>query len=233
MGELGDLLELLHDAHARVSTFEIEYRDWSRQRASNEVAVVDSDEGRPRLSWRGGGPWPEEVVTTRRIWLERPDRLRVEILEDELLIRLGVRTDSHWWRWDAVQGTTSGAAVPDEGGIVTMPPLLTPPVLAVHRLPAIMRLEPAGAGEVAGRQATRARGRPRLPNPARGALSYEFEFDAEHGSLLRRAEFEEGEIVWEREARQVVYNARIDPRCFVFVAPDEEQPEHAPAHRPQ
>lgn len=54
-------------------------------------------------------------------------------------------------------------------------------------------------------------------------MYHELEFDAEHGSLLRRAAFEDGQRVWEREAREVHYGTPIDPECFVFVAPDERQ----------
>jgi hypothetical protein len=222
MAQLGDLLELLHDAHIRLTTFEIEYRDWRRQRPSNEVALVDDGGGKPRLGWRGAGPWPAEIVTTRRVWLERPEHLRVEILEDEMLIRYGIRAGPQWWRWDAVLGTTSGSLAPEGGGIASLPPLLLPPVLATHELMANVRFEPSGRGERAGRQVLCARAQARRPPHLRGMLAYELEFDAEHGTLLRRAEFEDGELVWEREAREVQYGCQFDPQCFVFVAPEDE-----------
>lgn len=221
MGELGDLLELLHGAHDRVSTFEVEYRDWARQRPSLELALVDPAGGRPTLGWRGGGPWATNTVRTRRIWLARPDRLRVEILEGEALIGLGVRAGPLWWLWDETRGTTSGSLAGDENASPTLPPMLTAPLSAVHRLPATLRLKSAGMGERAGRHVFRAQGWPRRPPAARGDVHYEFEFDAEHGSLLRRAEFDGGERVWEREAQQVVYDCEIDPNCFVFVLPED------------
>jgi hypothetical protein len=83
-----------------------------------------------------------------------------------------------------------------------------------------MRLEPTGTGERAGRSVLCARAVPRSTAPNRGALSYELEFDAEHGSLLRRAEFEDGDCVLEREAREVLYNSEIETECFAFVAPE-------------
>lgn len=218
MGALGDLLELLHDAHTRMTTFEVEYRDWIRQRATTALAVMDTGEGAPRMAWRGGGPWAQDLVRTRRVWLESPTHLRVEILENERLIRLGVRARGSWWRWDEEQGTTSGDLTPDDRGIVSLPPLLAPPVLAIHRLLSTMRFEPRGDGERAGRPVVRAYAQPRLPSPAH--RSSELEFDAEHGTLLRRADFEDGERVWEREAVEVLYDTTIEPECFVFASPD-------------
>ena len=101
-----------------------------------------------------------------------------------------------------------------------MPQLLVAPVLDVRSLLQVMRFEPVGTGERAGRKVLLARANPRSVPPNRGALSYELEFDAEHGSLLRRAEFEDGECTLEREAREVLYNSEIKTECFVFEAPD-------------
>jgi hypothetical protein len=220
MGALGELLELLHDAHAGVSTFEVEFRDWVRRSPSHTLGVSYSEAGKPELGWLGAGPWARPGLTTRRIWLQTPDLLRVEVLEDDALVRLGVRHGTSWWRWDAERGTKSGEALPDERGIAKMPPLLVAPVLDVRRLLRVMRFEPAGSGERAGRAVLCARALPRRQPPARGALSYELEFDAQHGSLLRRAEFEDGQCVFEREAREVLYNSEIASDCFVFAAPD-------------
>lgn len=232
MSELGDLLELLHQTHALVDTFEVEYLDRVYRESSSEVAVLDAGDGPPQLSWRGAGPWSEDVVRTRRIWLQRPECLRVEILEGEMLIRLGVRAGSRWWRWDDVAGTTSGGVEPDERGVGRLPSLLAAPLFAVHRLPATLLLEPAGGGERIGRAVVKASGQTRRQPPARGTVTYEFEFDAEHGSLLRCVEFEDGVCVWERTATEVIYGSQIDPACFVFVSPVEDERRSAdPAGR--
>jgi hypothetical protein len=220
MGALGDLLELLHDAHAGVETFEVEFRDWVRRPASHAVGVSYSEVGKPQLDWLGGDPWATPGLTTRRIWLHAPDLLRVEILRDDDLFRLGVRNGTRWWRWDAAHGAASGEALPDERGVSRIPRMLTASVIDVRRLIHVMRFEPAGTGERAERTVLCARAFPRSQPPARGVLSYELEFDAEHGSLLRRAEFEDGEPVLAREAREVLYNSEIKSECFVFTAPD-------------
>jgi adenylyl-sulfate kinase len=172
----------------------------------------------------------------RRLWLRSPDHLRVELLnEQENVIRLGVRDETHWWRWDLEHGITTGSALPNDPGVATLPPMLSAPLLDVRRLIAMMRFEPDGSGQRAGREVLRARAQPRRQPSSRGALSYEFEFDAEHGSLLRRAEFEDGHCVWEREAREVLYGSPLNPECFVFVAPGdpEGQDVEAAVTRPQ
>ena len=222
MGALGQLLELLHDAHASVRTFEIEYQDWGRPPPSNDVIVSYADPGKPQVRWRGAGPWPKAALSTRRIWLQSPDLARVEIFTDQALVRLAVRNGSQWWRWDAEQGVIGGSALPDPRGLPTLPAMLAMPMLDVRRLITAMWLEPAGVGERAGRRVLCARGRPRVQPPTSGPLHYELEFDAEHGSLLRRAEFDDGRCVWERLAAEVLYGADIDRECFVFVAPDED-----------
>lgn len=221
MGVLGELLELLHDAHAGVETFEVEFRDWVRRSPSNALDVSYSETGKPRLDWLGAGPWPTPSLTTRRIWFQTPHLLRVEVLQDDVLVRLGVRDGARWWTWDEKGGTASGDALPDDRGIPTVPQLVVASVLDVRGLIRVMRFEPAGTGERAGRTVLCARALPRSQPPRRGELSYAFEFDAEHGSLLRRAEFEDGECVLDRQAREVLYNSEIKAECFVFAAPDD------------
>jgi hypothetical protein len=221
MGELGELLELLHDAHTDIRTFEIEFSDWVLRRPSNTVEVSYSETGKPRLGWLGAGPWATPGLTTRRVWLQMPNLLRVEVLQGNTLVELGVRNGISWWRWAAERGTTRGEAQPDERGISTIPQLVVAPVVDVRRLIGVMRFEPAGTGERAGRTVVCARGLPRRQPPGRGELSYALEFDAEHGSLLRRAEFEDGECTVDRRAREVLYNSEIKAECFEFAAPDD------------
>lgn len=229
MGALGELLELLHDAHAGVRTFEVEFRDWVRRRPSHMLEVSYSEAGKPQLEWLGAGPWATQGLSTRRFWLQTPDLLRVEIVQGDALIRLGVRNGTRWWSWDAEHGTASGEALPDDRGMLPMPQLVVAPVLDVRGLIQTMQFEPTGAAERAGRAVLCARAIPRRQPPGRGALSYAFEFDTEHGSLLRRAEFEDGECVLERQAREVFYNAEIEPECFVFAAPvDSTAPATSP-----
>ncbi len=222
MSALGQLLELLHDAHDDLSTFEVEYRDWGRTAPSNRLTVTYSETGAPQARWQGAGPLPREALMARRIWVQPPDQIRVEISTGDELLRLAVRNGPQWWRWDAQQGVISGSVAPNPHGVATMPSLLSAPMIDVRQLITTVRFEPAGAGERAGRKVVHARGRPRVQPPGRRPLSYEFEFDAEHGSLLRRAEFEDGECMWERRAVAVLYDAQISADCFVFEEPRDQ-----------
>ena len=221
MSSLGQLLELLHDAHDGLSAFEVEYRDWGRPAPNNKLTVSYAETGAPRVRWQGAGPLPRDAVSTRRIWMRPPDQIRVEISVGDELRRFAIRNGRQWWRWDSEQGVTSGAAPPNPRSSARMPSLLSAPMIDVRQLITTVRFEPAGGGERAGRAVVQARGLPRAQPPGRGALSYEFEFDAEHGSLLRRAEFEDEECVWERRAVVVLYDAQIRGECFVFEEPHE------------
>lgn len=230
MSELGDLLELLHDAFSQVTTLELEYQSWRRERPSNDVRISASELGKPQLAWQRSGPWPVRELRTRRVWFERPGRLRVEITEDEDLTRLGVRQGPRWWRWDVLEGTSEGVVSADQGP-QAIPPLLVLPVRDAQRLLGRMRFEPIGSARRLGREVVCARAYPREQPRNRPALSHEFEFDAEHGTILRRVEFEDGQCVFEREATAVIYNSALEERCFVFEAPDEQDAVEPPATR--
>lgn len=219
MGELGELLELLDGAHARVSSLRVELRDWALSPASNELIVDREDLLAGRLRWRGHGPWPRTSKMRRRLWYVSPQRLRVEVMHDGELEGLGVRAGSSWWRWDREQGASTGEIEP-AGGSRWLPPLLDPPLLTPARLVGSWRFEPAGDGLRAGRRVTRARARPRRPLPSRDEYSFEFEFDTEHGTVLRRAVFKDGDCVQESEAIEVSYDGPIDLERFVFDPPD-------------
>lgn len=218
MHELAQLLELLYSAHERVSSLQAEFREWSHPCPNYEL-LVDKDDLRQRLRWRGAGPWPQETEKTRRMWFVSPGYLRVEILHNHALERLGVRDRSNWWRWDEIDGATVGEAESGQGRLL-LPPLLDPPLLDPVRLIPALRLEPAGVGIRAGREVRLARGWPREPQPSRGALSFEFEFDSEHGTILRRAASEDGRSFQATEALQVCYGGKIESKRFVFTPPD-------------
>jgi bifunctional enzyme CysN/CysC len=219
MGDLAQLLELLYRAHERVSCLHAELYDWSHPAPSYEL-IVDGDglAGGP-ARWQPPGPWPKESVSSRRLWFVPPERLRVEIMRNHALVRLGVRNGSAWWRWDDAAGAIAGeAAVEAAPGL---PPLLDPPLLSPARLIPALLLEPTGMGVRAGREVLLARACPRVqPRAGGGVLSYELEFDAEHGTILRRAAFKDGRCFAVTEALQIRYGGDIADERFVFAAPD-------------
>lgn len=219
MGQLGDLLEVLHDAD-RLRTFHGEFRVLTRPRASGELIVHAEDSGEgPRLRWTGAGPFPRASTTSRRIWFEHPDNIRVELARGRHLERFGVRNGENWWRWDRSDGPTTGS-LSSPGHARAFPPMLNPPLLTPAMFVASFRLEPSGRGTRVGREVLLARARPRNQPKAEGGLAFEFEFDAEHGVVLRHTVLDEGRSVVVTEALAVCFDAPIDPERFVFISPD-------------
>jgi hypothetical protein len=232
---VGDLLALLHDADRLLRTFEGELRDWVRPPPSNVLVVDRKDMPGAGVRWSGAGPFPRASETRRRIWFEHPDRIRVEILRGGQLVRLGVRDRETWWRWARVRGSDTGiVAIVD--GVQTAPPLLYPPLLAPASLLASLRFEPVGAGERVGREVVVARALPRAALPGSGELAFEFEFDSQHGTMLRRARFDKGRCVQVTEALAARFDGPIDPGRFEFEAPtgprEAEAPHDDDVHEP-
>jgi hypothetical protein len=226
MSALGTLVELLHNAHDRVHAFEAELLDRTSPSRSIELIVNPVAPPAGRFRWQGAGPWPHVLETRRRLWFERPDRLRIEISCGGVLLRIGVRNGAEWWRWDRENGVT-------EGNLTELwaTPLLDPPLLSPARLMGWLRLEPSGVGERAGRRVLIARASPRALPLSGADQEFELEFDAEHGTMLRRATLEEGQLIRLAEALSVRYDAPVDPVRFEFAIPewrsDVELPPHA------
>lgn len=220
---LGDLLVLLHDADRLVASFTGEFRDWARPAPSNTL-ILDADQvPEYRLQWQGAGPLPQADERHRKVWFQQPDRLRVEVFRGGRVVRIGVRDDRDWWRWDLRQGTDRGTA-PASDGQLTLPPLLDLAILFPARLVAMLRLEPAGAGVRLGREVLRARAHPRLPAAGKARVSVELEVDAEYGTLLRWAVFEDGNCVHVTEAVEARFGEAIAGDRFVLTVPADGEP---------
>jgi hypothetical protein len=215
------LLELLHAALEDVTTLEVEYRDWARPAPSLSLLVEpgagrDGPFGGARLCWQGAGPFPRSVQTRRRIWLAAPKRVRVEVRHGERIVRLGVHDGTSWWRWDQVEGVESSNGAATAGG-GAVPPILDPPVLTPVRVLSGLRLADIGAGERAGREVVTARGQPRERSLGGSQQRrFELEFDAEHGTMLRMAAYEERQCVHLTEATEVAYGRKLDPGLFTW-----------------
>ncbi|MGH2904203.1 MAG: hypothetical protein ACRDK7_11570 [Solirubrobacteraceae bacterium] len=222
------LLELLHYAMGKVTTLDGEYRDWSQPAPSFSLAaeLVGDEDGGGRaatLHWRGAGPFPRPLETRRRIRLISPDRMRVEILHNGRLERLGLLDGGRWWRWDQMAGVDGGAAALANGRWM-LPPLLDPPLLTPVRLLSWLYLSDMGTGQRAGRRVISARGEPRRRSPVPGSqLHYELEFDAEHGAMLRIAAFIDQRCVQLTEAVAIEYDCRIEPALLTW--PPKDVPE--------
>lgn len=215
LSDCAQLLVLMHDADRRLSSLQGEFEDWGVVPPSN-VLLVDRDEkagGRIRLRTHGPGLYPQAKRSVRRIWFQSPWRVRVELLQDETVLRLGVRDGTRWWRWDRREGTSSGGHDPTK--VDTVPALLDPTVLSPARLLSRLRFEKIGEGVRFDRRVLLARAVPRDP-AMDGRLTFEFEFDAEFGTMVRRAIFQHGKRVQLTEAREVHFGIRVDPKRFIF-----------------
>jgi adenylyl-sulfate kinase len=212
MSELAGLLELLYGAHERVSCFRGEFRDLTHPRDGTRNGQSPA---------RRSGPGLYESETTRRIWFQRPDCLRVEVVRNDKLTRIGVRNGADWWRWDHADGAVTGSVV-RLGPSLALPPLLDPPLLDPRRLLLALRLESAGVGLRAGREVLRARAWQRQQRRSGDQSCYDLEFDSEHGTMLRHEVLQHGRVVQVTEALEVSFGCAINPDLFVFLAPDGE-----------
>lgn len=219
MGDLGEALALIHNA------------DEATRRVRLTIRSIGSS-GR----WRGltGSDAPiEEWVS--RIWIEKPDRLRVEY--DESLHGHGLRIQNGARSWaysrefglhsaedERMIGTTSG----NEAALLLDPsPLLG------------MRLEPFGRTTIAGREALQLRTRPASEQTPSRALRHAFghelpalevAVDAERGILLRCASFVDGQPQRRREVVEVGFDEHFPPETFVWTpSADLPLPEGGPA----
>lgn len=225
MGSLGALLELLYRAHEYASSVQAEFRDWDQFHESSTVVVEANKNDTPTLRWRGAGPQLATTECTRHIWFASPDRLRVEVRRrDRSLVRLGVRNGSRWWRWDRQAGGASGTMT---GGGGPLPPLLSPLVLRPARLIPTLELDVTGDGVCAGREVVVVHARPSESPAEPHELSFRLQFDAEHGTLLRREILEDGRCLQLTEALRVSYDVEMDPERFVFAPRDQTAPVSA------
>lgn len=218
MVRVGDLLELLHDADSRLATFEGEFRDWARPSSSNVLLINSEDPAEPHIAWAGVGPWPKRTERRRRIWFDRPDRIRVEVFRSGVIERIAVRDGNNWCRWDRGAGLDSGPVMARDG-VWMQPALLDVPLLSPARLIGWFRLEPAGAGVWRDRDVVFARAWPRNASDAANDLSFELTFDAAYGTLLRHAVLEDGHCVRVTETLRANFNQALDSDRFVLRGP--------------
>lgn len=222
-----DLLRLLDSTDGRLDTFEGEFCDWLQPSPSHHLILDADDDGPARLRWSGVGPFPAASMAYRRIWVGGMTRIRVELIHAGKLDRFGVRDGSRWWRWDRLRGVDYGSVVTEDGAW-TLPRMLDPPLLSPARLIGWLRLGAPSIGVRLDRKVFVARGTPRKAPPGSG-LSVELEFDAEHGTILRRAIYDNLNCVQLTEARSVSFGCSVDPERFSFEPPGRPISTRRPA----
>jgi len=226
ISELGQLLELLYDAHRGVDAMFLEARDWSLPDQNDAVSVVADSVGTVRIHWpAGAGLAATPVSFTRRVWFQPPDRIRVEVLRGDTVVRAGVRDGAGWWRWDQSEGESAGDVTRGNA----LPQLLELPLLRPARVIQTMWLEVAGVGTRAERDVVIATGTPR---DAGATQHFDLEFDLENGTQLRTATFVGDECTGTTEVTSVNYSPTIHPHIFTFVALENYRPSPPGARAP-
>lgn len=216
MGDLADLLVLLHDAHRHVGPVRATLRTWRRPR--EEMAALERA-GATTLYAAIGGPAPEEMTDTVRLWLQPPDRIREE-RETQTTVRRG----ELWWTVDAEGDAMTNEDDPEVGGGAGEDAqwLLDPAGLM-----GALVLTPAGRGEVAGRPTLRARGIPRASDDDEegvilrigGGDEYVLDVDAERGALLRVEARAGGAAFLIHEVTEIAFGERFEPAVFELEPP--------------
>jgi outer membrane lipoprotein-sorting protein len=230
VGELGDVLELLHGAPGEYRTVRAVLRQWwhhERQRRAWERHATRHQAAGAR-SWTlygdVRGEAPEESQSLIRVWLEPPARAREE-REDAEGTTFSVRVGGTWWLYSPSMGALSNEGDPGHETSVgdALEELLHPMALLAG-----CELDLAGEAEQAGRPALRLRARPR-PAPrwlVRDLLGFADEHevlvDRERGLLLRRALLLDGEELSVTEVQEIAFDETFPPETFVFVPPEGE-----------
>lgn len=217
MGELGDLLELMHTASRRYRTVRATFREWRDETLVKRIEerVGGGEDAENRRSAKG----KHEVLT--RLSFAKPDRLRIERETTDgdlavLVVLDGRRRYSYVADWGTeVEDQKQGDAPWVLGSAAD---LLNPaPLLASLDLDAPRR------DEVAGRAVLRARARERgrLAWPFGPADEHELCVDAERGVVLRLSGLVDKEPARVHELLQPVFDSDFPPGTFEFEVPED------------
>ena len=227
MGELAGLFELMQGAPESFRTLRARLRRWSDHAVRDRALERYSEQLERR---QGGGsihmilsggdgqeekrPAVSEELT--RLWLEPPDRVRVEV--DGEYPRTRVRNGNKAWvrmgEWGTLEQEVEGA----EGEIGEQRALLNSLALASG-----LAFELLGQAVVAGREGTRVRATPRDSGEpvgfglgAAGADEFELVVDGERGIVLRSEARLVGEPFEIVEFGEIVFDQPLDGSLFVY-----------------
>ena len=234
IGELGDLLELLHGARSRVRTVRGTVRVW--RDAERFQAAIDRT-GAASFAPLGGSQ-PAEFESRTRVWLAAPDHVRAEH-EGTDGTRVGVQRGRTWWQYDEVNGAISNENDPStEAGVGEE----IRPLLDAGALTGLLDFERLGPGVRGGREAIRVRGVPRtlgrhepwalIGIGAVGADELLLDVDAERGILLRVEARRDGEPFSIVELLEVTFDEAFPEETFVFTPPPGVQVRSTLEHGP-
>ena len=240
MGDLGAVLELLHDAEPRWATLRAAGHQWRHNARANEAferhfAALEASQPpgsvvRLTATYTPDGsqpPEPDEREDYWRLWMERGGRTRTEFSVGKDMVS-AVFDGLTWWSWSPHTGgmTNRGATNHGHG----LGPAVT--LIDTAAVLSAVRLEFLGKGTLLGREVLRVRGvpRPRLGDEPDhglhelgvGADDYLFSVDAERGVMLRSEARFRGEPFTAIEMIEVEFDADMPPETFTIVLPEGE-----------
>jgi hypothetical protein len=228
MSELGGLLELLHGA-GRFRTVRAEVETWRHHHRAAQAFEAMARRG-GAVVYAGAGDSsqrPETSVSRARLWLEPPDRARVE-REDHIALR----DREKLWIWSKDWGTRTNVGGDHEVSTSVANEFM--PLLVPARVMGLLEWQPEG--RVGDRVRARARPLPpfggqddhaswELHGIGGGADEYLFELDAASG-VVRRVEARfAGQPFETHELTELAIDEPIPPATWVFEAPDGAAPE--------
>ncbi len=241
MSELGDVLELLHDAARRVTTLSVTLREWWDEDQSRRAmaAAVRNARG-TSVTWSVGdgepSPRPSDREHRTSIYYQRPGRYRIQRQPEAASQEPAIL--------HVCDGTREWTYVPDRAEAWVQQPgahQLVDDLLDPAWLPGEFLLGLAGRLRHQGQAAVALHGRLRAGQDRGfgtrahpGAEEIRAIIDADTGLLLELTSLFEGEPLSSRSLHEVVLNQPLDQALFGFTPPPGTRVEDVEArqHRP-
>ena len=239
MGDLGSVLELLHDAEPRWKTLRAIGRQWRHNARLSEVserhfeAMQSSHVAGAVVKLTGyvpegrEPPVPDESEDRWQLWMEHDGRRRAEFSVGDESITV-VLDGPTWWSWSPnAGGRTNGGLDDHRHGLGPSEALID-----VAPLLSALRLQFLANDTLRGRDVLRIRGVPRARTSHEpdyglfalgvGADDYMMSVDAERGVLLRgEARLREQPFIVV-EMTEVEFDVDLPPETFTIRLPDGE-----------
>jgi outer membrane lipoprotein-sorting protein len=222
MGQLAELLELLDGAGRRYSAL----RATTHIRVVTALAAEALQRHQESLGDRRTSALaaqarrePATVETEMRVWLDRPDRMRVELVRDGA--RNETFVDDGEREWSHTRGSAAFTHPSQKAHRYGFEPLFRP-----HTMLARVQLHPLGEAEWAGRRALHARATTRPGRPdftfelPPGAESFDLLIDRERGVILRLAAFLAGDEFHTLEVGEIAFDETLPAETFRFDPPE-------------
>ena len=218
MSQLGDLLELMHNASSSRRSVAGTLREWRDER------LVRRMEERGDATWftddvENRRTWPGQVEIVTQFWVERPNRLRLERRDEDgelalLVVLDGMRRATYTAGW-------GGEIEDQQAGDVDWALGVAGQLLAPGFLLGELEIHTPGFAKAAGRAVVVARSRERsqLAWPFGTTGEQELLVDAESGALLRFAGLIDDQEALVYELQDLTFEPDLNDELFTFDPP--------------